>query len=489
MRPLFRRKLSVLLATAISLGAVFLFRKSLRCSYSQAVAEPVDSPPLVTFKVSPPGPDRPTVGTEPSLAKILEEKLELLFTFSELISFGTGSPSLPRPRCQDGIEDSVLRNHTRLLQHLREITNLPGFVSPGNERRIFIAALLRNSCALASHFALEIIKFVHIAGADRSRPVFVSVLESGSTDCSKRVVRLLKEILDKSNVSNNIRFGISSQRGKGTRVDHLQMLRNEVLRDLYSSGREYDEVVFLNDVYFCASDILRLLRHRAADIKCGLDMETIGNEPQFYDTWVARDIAGELFSKRFPFVSELTSINAVKQKLPFQVTCCWNGLAVLKAAAFAKGVRFRRSVSADECHASECEIICHDFAALGYPRVLVDPNVFVAYDAQTFESLEREEYNLRPLLPYRGETLEVYRDRPACSVCIPLDGSKGRDPDHKKSHTFNWLQHYQKNGVPVATTTNVTSLHDCEDTFARSCALSRGKRVKPVIWNASACRA
>ena len=51
----------------------------------------------------------------------------------------------------------------------------------------------------------------------------------------------------------------------------------------------------------------------------------------------------------------------------------------MKTDAFIEGVRFRRSLTQDECHASECEIICHDFAAMGHPRVLVDPEVTVVY--------------------------------------------------------------------------------------------------------------
>jgi hypothetical protein len=134
----------------------------------------------------------------------------------------------------------------------------------------------------------------------------------------------------------------------------------------------------------------------------------------------------------------------------------------------------------------------NNFAALGFSRVLVDPNVFVSYDAKTFESLERVsgqvgrvDFNLRTVSRQSVATLGVFRGRPACAVCIPLDGSKGRDPDHSKTYWFTWLSYYQLLGVPVANTPNVTSLHDCTDAFAKSCALSRGNRVAPTVWNAS----
>ena len=55
-----------------------------------------------------------------------------------------------------------------------------------------------------------------------------------------------------------------------------------------------------------------------------------------------------------------------------------NGLLTLRAKVFTDlGARFRRSLDDTECHAAETELICHDFAALGHPKMLVDPQVTV----------------------------------------------------------------------------------------------------------------
>lgn len=35
--------------------------------------------------------------------------------------------------------------------------------------------------------------------------------------------------------------------------------------------------------------------------------------------------------------------------LPFRASCCWNGIAVLKAAPFKAGVRIRTPIKPDEC--------------------------------------------------------------------------------------------------------------------------------------------
>jgi Cryptococcal mannosyltransferase 1 len=62
---------------------------------------------------------------------------------------------------------------------------------------------------------------------------------------------------------------------------------------------------------------------------------------QFYDTWVARDHQGALFSKLKPYVSSAYSSARLRSGFPFPVKCCWNGLAVLDAAPFYRGLRFR----------------------------------------------------------------------------------------------------------------------------------------------------
>jgi alpha-1,3-mannosyltransferase len=71
--------------------------------------------------------------------------------------------------------------------------------------------------------------------------------------------------------------------------------------------------------------------------------------------------------------------------LPVRASCCWNGLTILAAEPFRRGVRVRSHVeasssSSSECRASECSLLCEDFARLGFDRVVVDAGVQVAYD-------------------------------------------------------------------------------------------------------------
>jgi alpha-1,3-mannosyltransferase len=98
----------------------------------------------------------------------------------------------------------------------------------------------------------------------------------------------------------------------------------------------------------------------------------------FYDTWVARDVAGRRLQRAAPYSGEQTTQFRLEQGLPVRVYCCWNGLVVLRAAPLRQGLRFRRH-QPRECPASECSLLCDDLHRLGRHGLLVDPSVRVAY--------------------------------------------------------------------------------------------------------------
>ncbi len=67
-----------------------------------------------------------------------------------------------------------------------------------------------------------------------------------------------------------------------------------------------------------------------------------GAQLEFYDTWVARDMDGNLFAKQAPYVTDPYSLERVQAGLHFPVKCCWNGLVAMSALPFAHhGLRFR----------------------------------------------------------------------------------------------------------------------------------------------------
>lgn len=111
-------------------------------------------------------------------------------------------------------------------------------------------------------------------------------------------------------------------------------VRNEALYPLNDPVEfgHFQKVLFINDIFFCADDLRELIyqsyRHHA-DVTCATDFDVAepSNDPQlgFYDTWVARDVRGEAFTKRpaDDFVKDPFSALRLHAGLPFQVSCCW----------------------------------------------------------------------------------------------------------------------------------------------------------------------
>lgn len=375
---------------------------------------------------------------------------------------------------------STVRSESKLVQLVKSATP-----------KVFIAGLLHNSCELIFHFVVEVLKFILIYGDHHSfGNLLVSFYSSGTGDCTASTLEAFKELLDLIGVPNNIETRGRKKLPGQARIDFLQSIRNAVMQPLYLSEKSFDEVIFLSDTFFCAGDIVRLLRHTEASIKCGLDFDGTVNAMKFRDTWVAHDMSGSMFTKEFPYVYDIPSSRAMDFGAPFQVTCCWNGLLTLRANVFTDlGARFRRSLDESECHAAETELICHDFAALGYPKMLVDPQVTVAYTQAEYNALSASRpsahsYSLRRTDLFTNEsihTVETWIDRPPSTECAPLDGHDGNDPDRGRVHRVDWNVHYGKVGVPVASEKSTISLHECTGPKASECVLSGGKRVIPSL--------
>ena len=80
---------------------------------------------------------------------------------------------------------------------------------------------------------------------------------------------------------------------------------------------------------------------------------------------------------------DLESGHRFQRHLPVQVQSCWNGIAILDPDPMYAHphVRFRMAkLSAGECSASECSLICNDYWNAGYGRIIMIPRVKLAYD-------------------------------------------------------------------------------------------------------------
>lgn len=150
------------------------------------------------------------------------------------------------------------------------IANLP-------KPRVFIAAMLANCAPLLSqHWIPSLLRLVDLVGTEN---VFVSIVENGSVDETRVLLEGLERNLTDRGVGNTFRYeedfrdGVTFQKeglltrllGKeGTRdnwiltdkgwfprrISYLAALRNMVIQPLHESTRQFDKILFINDVIF-----------------------------------------------------------------------------------------------------------------------------------------------------------------------------------------------------------------------------------------------
>jgi hypothetical protein len=302
------------------------------------------------------------------------------------------------------------------------------------DKKIFIAADLHNNAEVLGHWLAELLKLVtHL----KKENVFVSIYDSSSSDTTPTWVMLLRALLRIQDIPHHVVSDPFDGREYGQhRIDFMAYIRNKALEPLpviesyqenvkyffdsttdgqnhslalvgvgpsggientntsastgnlaYRGIQIYDQIVFLNDVFFCMRDVVRLLLHEV-DMACGMDYDlhnAKGDTPQFYDTWVARDLDGKKLTKKpLHFKDESDRIKLLLGQ-PIQVQCCWNGIAVMSAEPFHRGLRFRHirpppaGATSGECKASECSHLCDDLYFNNYRRIIIDPSVKLAY--------------------------------------------------------------------------------------------------------------
>ncbi len=272
----------------------------------------------------------------------------------------------------------------------------------------FIAVLLHNSQHLFDHWYVEFIRFIELIGDNNYSNVFVSIHESGSTDNTPTLLMDLKERLVRMDVSVDIETSLQPdphQQSDGylqsERIEKLVYLRNRALRRLTQSEVSYDNVVYVNDVFFCATDLLMLVvssLSNDADVTCSVDIYTKYKKNKknsqsnllygFYDIWVAKDINGQRFNNFDPMIQREFDREHWRSGRAFQVFSCWNGVVVIKADIFQrKNVRFRAARRPLECAVSECEVFARDLWAMGRYRIIMEPKVVVTYNQDHFVSL------------------------------------------------------------------------------------------------------
>ncbi|KAL1412667.1 hypothetical protein Q8F55_000414 [Vanrija albida] len=280
------------------------------------------------------------------------------------------------------------------------------------QHKYFFAINLYNSFDVIPDIFSTLFRTAAILGFHN---VYVSIYENGSKDQTKALLR----IFDALSRSVGLRVVIrSSMRIRGAfnhRIEYLAEVRNEAMQPLHelrdNNGEVFDSIVFMNDILPCVDDLLELIwqsRRQNAGITCAADYmyhDEIG-APVFYDNWVARDLNGTALENA-PFEQvfhHIESNHRFQRHLPVQVQSCWNGVAILDPEPFyaAPPVKFRMATLQNgECSASECSLICNDYWANGYGRIIMVPRVKLAYDKKVYDIIHPERRNLTAIRGYK----------------------------------------------------------------------------------------
>lgn len=284
-----------------------------------------------------------------------------------------------------------------------------------HDQRIFIASThWNNEAILKNYWNDAILQLVQHFGTDN---VFVSIVESGSWDNSKQVLRELgKElesigaqfqiILDEATHEQEIaktpaQTGwIDTPRGRKElrRIPYLARSRNlslEPLHTLAQKGTTFNRILFLNDVIFTLDDVLNLLDTRGGKYAaaCALDFS---KPPAYYDTFALRDFGGhEALMPTWPYFRSSVSRSAIKRGDAVPVSSCWNGMVAMQAMPFyrptgGEGLTFRGisdSLAENHLEGSECCLIHQDNPLSLSDGVFVNPHVRVGYNLPAFEAM------------------------------------------------------------------------------------------------------
>ncbi|EXJ93773.1 hypothetical protein A1O1_02166 [Capronia coronata CBS 617.96] len=315
-----------------------------------------------------------------------------------------------------------------LLKHYREFsrnllshtyTELSTLPSPVQNQKIFICAQFwTNAKVIHDRWGQALLDLVGVLGKDN---VYVSIYESGSLDNTKDILQVLDNVLAENHISRSIvldptthadeiNAGPLDEQGNPRpgwiqtttvgagkemrRIPYLANLRNKALKplfDLHSKGRNFDRILFLNDIVFQPSDVLSLLATNQGSYSaaCALDFH---HPPTYYDTFALRDSQGNsTIMSSFPYFRSLDSREAMLDGRAVKVQSCWNGMVAMDPSPFYEGLRFRAlpdSLASKHLEASECCLIYTDMAAsnLAGGGIYLNPAVRVGYTVEAYNT-------------------------------------------------------------------------------------------------------
>jgi hypothetical protein len=345
--------------------------------------------------------------------------------------------------------------------------------SPANPVSIYLAAAFHDNLHTLDSFERSCKELAELKGVSR---LHITVYESGSTDgTDAKLLEINQRFHEHRKISTSFTFQGNITRNDRQRIEFLTDIRNELIIPLQSLRTRYDFVVFANDVFFSASDVMKLV-DVGGDLVCGMDFTLLSanidfekrliestsdgkkeavypndngqvspNLPIFYDVWVARTLDGLPFRSLPPYVSQnevnikmlrdfaggmpafsdwmteanfLPLLNEAKPNEVQPVQCCWNGLLAVRAEPFYRGLTFRSNLPSECLSASENHM-CTDMWHMGYTRVAVHNDVRLSYTKDVRDTLKKAP--AAPDGPPSKEAADVFRASPArATVCCGM---------------------------------------------------------------------
>jgi hypothetical protein len=347
--------------------------------------------------------------------------------------------------------------------------------SPANPISIYLAAAFHDNVHTLDSFERSCKELAELKSVSR---LHITVYESGSTDGTDiKLLEIKQRFHERRKISTSFTLQGNITRNDRQRIEFLADIRNELIIPLQSLRTRYDYVVFANDVFFSANDVMKLI-NVGGDLVCGMDFTHLSanidlqerlieshsdgkeearavnpnegiqvspNLPIFYDIWVARTLDGLPFRNLPPYVPQnegnikilrdfaggmpafsdwmteanlLPLLNEAKPNEVQPVQCCWNGLLAVRAEPFYRGLTFRSNLPSECLSASENHM-CTDLWHMGYKRVAVHNGVRLSYTDAVRDTLEK--IPAAPNGALSKEAADIFRSSPArATVCCGM---------------------------------------------------------------------
>ncbi|KAF2710086.1 glycosyltransferase family 69 protein [Pleomassaria siparia CBS 279.74] len=242
--------------------------------------------------------------------------------------------------------------------------------------RYFFALDLHQCADLLPRLIGSIVETTRFLGPENC---VLSTVEGRSDDGTFEVLKQLQPEIE--NLGSRYMFQSSdiNPKGEGTdRIKALAELRNLALKDLLDHPQSYADdatVIFSNDIALCMEDILELVHQRVlqgGDMTCVVDWTYVGDNPTFYDVWIAHGMTGESFFNIPENSSWAIFLGPLLERRQ-------SPIALEQLAALPSLLLLERDHGEDECYQGEPKLFAKDMWYHGHGRIAIVPSVNVEY--------------------------------------------------------------------------------------------------------------